>query len=234
MKNRAIFALALFCFSLAASAAVTAVGTPDSSTGASTTPSTAHTVPSGTDVSYICISAGSDATISAMSNFGGVAPQLVGDLGPLHLYRVVNPSAGATTAQGTLSVSATWSIHVQDLDGADTADPDDTPVTGENSEQAEVDTGSITSATGDMVVACGYMVTDTIAAAAGSTLSTEEEAIDGSFTSSAMVYEAGAATVVVGVSSSATFGDNSIIGTNVNAAGGGGGSSGLLKRRRGN
>lgn len=228
--------LLLLCALLAtpAMAAVTTIGTATSNQGNSSTASTANTVASGSDVCYIAWFANSSAT-GTMANFGGVAPQLVSDFNSsLHLYRVINPAAGATTAQATLSAAVFWSIHVQCFDGVDTADPDDAAQTAIEIETTSVSTPAITSAVGDMVVALGLMVFGDIATFAGSSLSTEEEAIDGSVVSTALVYEAGAASVTTGVSSSTqSFGDNQILAVNVNASAGGG-SSGLLRRRRGN
>lgn len=218
-----------------AQAAVTNLGTPCTADAASNSPSVGCTVSSGTGgvVSFIAIYASGAATVSSVGTFGGVTPTLVGDYNELHLYRVVSPATGATTASATLSASVNWSIHVITLQGMDTADPDDAIVTATNAEQADTPV-TVSSATGDLVLAFGILVSDTIAESNGATLSTENELVADSFASTALVYEAGAASVTLGVSSTATFGDNFIMGVNLNASGGGGGGSGLLRRRRGN
>lgn len=226
----------LLCFVWGcAGAAVTNLGTPCTADNNSSSPSVGCTVSSGTGgvVSFIAIYASGAATVSSVGTFGGVTPTLVGDYNELHLYRVVSPATGATTASATLSAGANWSIHVITLQGVDTADPDDAIVTSTNSEQADLPV-TVSSATGDLVLAFGLLVSDTIGASNGATLSTENELVADSFASTAVVYEAGAASVTLGVSSAGTFGDNFILGANVNASGGGGGGSGLLRRRRGN
>lgn len=205
------------------------LGTPTSAQGNSATASTAHTVASGSNrVSYLCVFANGGAGITAMANFGGVAPVLVDSyLDSVFVYRVVNPATGATTAQANLPGAVFWSIHVITLQDVDQADPDDAPQQATTSETANVSSPSITSATNDLVLGFGAMVYSDIDAFAGATLSSEQEAIDGSVVSTAVVYEAGAASVVIGVSSSTpSFGDNIIIAFNVrNASGGGGGST---------
>lgn len=215
-------------------AAVTNLGTPCATSNNSSSPSVGCTVSSGTGgvVSYITIYASGGASISSIGTFGGVTPTLVGSGNELHVYRVVSPATGATTASATLSASGNWSIHVITLQGVDTADPDDATVSATVSELADLPV-TVSSATSDLVIAFGTMVADNIAASNGATLSTEVESLAGAFLSSALVYEAGAASVTLGISSSATFGDDFIIAANVNAAAGGG-SSGLLRRRRGN
>lgn len=224
----------LLLLSLPAFGAVTNLGTPCATSNNSSAPSVGCTVSSGTGgtVSFIAIYAGGGATISAIGTFGGVTPTLVGSGNELFIYRVVSPATGATTASATLSASVNWSIHVITLQGVDTADPDDATVPATNSEIADLPV-TVTSATGELVLAFGTMIADNIAASNGATLSTEVESVAGAFVSSALVYEAGAASVTLGISSAATFGDNFIIGFAVNASGGGGGSSGLLRRRRG-
>lgn len=201
------------------------LGTPSSNQGHSVTASTTHTVSSGSNrVSYIGVFANAETPINTMANFGGVAPALVGTYNALHLYRVVNPSVGSTTAQANLAADVLWSIHVITLQDVDQADPDDSPVTATEIETTSVSTAAITSAVNDLVVAFGLMVYSDIGAFAGATLSSEQESIDTGFTSTAMVYEAGASSVVVGVSSSTpSLGDNHIIAVNVRHSGGGGG-----------
>jgi hypothetical protein len=212
-------------FALPVSAAVTVAGTAHSDSGNSATAATSGTVPSDADlVAYIGVFIGGGATVSSMNTFGGVAPVLVGSNADLRVYRVVSPSAGAATAQANFSGSGLWSIHVFYAAGVDTADPDDEPVTDGNSEQASIPV-TVTSATDDLVIAFGLIVLDTITATDGATLSTSEPSIDSGFTSTGLVYEAGAASVTAGVGSTGSFGDNLIIGLNINAAAGGGGSS---------
>lgn len=205
------------------------LGTPTSAQGNSTTASTAHTVAAGSNrVAYICVLVNGGVGITSMANFGGVAPVLVDSFNDsLFVYRVVNPATGATTAQANLPSAVLWSIHVITVQDVDQADPDDTPQQATEVETNSVSSPSIASATNDLVLGFGVMVYSDIDAFAGSTLSSEQEAIDGSVISTAVVYEAGAASVVVGVSSSTvSFGDNTIIAFNVrNASGGGGGST---------
>lgn len=233
MKRLLTFAL-LF-FTLPAWAAVAALGTASSDQGASVTASVSNTVASGSNVvCYIGVFANGDTAISSMANFGGVAPQLVGSfVDAIHLYRVVSPATGSTTAQANLAADVFWSIHVQCFSGVDTTDPDDTPETNTEIETTSVSSPAMTSAVGDMVVAIALMVYPDIDAFAGATLSTEEESITGSVVSTAMVYEIGAASVTVGAqSSTASFGDNRILAANINASSGGGASGLLLRRRR--
>lgn len=206
--------------------AVANLGTPTSAAGNSATASTAHTVAAGSNVvSYIAVFVNNDTAINSMATFGGVAPVLVGTYATaIHVYRVVNPAAGATTAQANVTGSHIWSIHVISLSGVDQGDPDDATVTNTNTELAAL-SATVSSATDDLVVAFGLMVLADIAAADGATLSTEQESLDGSQISTAIVYEAGAASVSLGVSSSGnSFGDNLILAFNVNAAAAAGGT----------
>lgn len=231
-----LLAFALIFFALPTWAAVAALGTASSDQGASTTASVANTVASGSNVvCYIGVFANADTAISSMGTFGGVAPQLVGSYSTaIHLYRVVSPASGATTAQANLAADVFWSIHVQCFSGVDTADPDDAPETATEVETTSVSSPAVTSAVGDMVIAMALMVYPDINSFAGATLSTEEEEITGSVVSTAMVYETGAASVTVGAqSSTASFGDNRILAANINASSGGGASGLLLRRRRG-
>jgi hypothetical protein len=117
-----------------------------------------------------------------------------------------------------------WSIHVITLQGVDLADPDDTIDTSTSLENStSISSNAIASATGDMVIGFPLMVYTDIAAGDGATLSTEQESVDGGVISTAIVYEAGAASVVVGaVSSGGTFADNIMMSVNVNASAGGG------------
>lgn len=166
-----------------------------------------------------------------MATFGGVAPVLLGSYNDaLYVYRVVNPATGGTTAQANLPSGVFWSIHVITIQDVDQADPDDAPETTTEIETASVSSASIASAVNDLVIGFGLMVYPDIATFAGATLSTEQESIDSSVVSTAVVYEAGAASVVVGVSSStASFGDNLMIAWNVrNASGGGGGDGNVV------
>lgn len=230
-RKRLVLAASLLALSFAALADVTNLGTPTSEQGESTTAATPHTVASGSDVvSYIAVYANSGTAISSMETFGGVAPTLVGTFSDLHLYRAVNPTAGATTAQANLAAAVIWSIHVITLQGVDTTDPDDATVSNTNDQLLDL-SATVTSAAGELVIALGLMINDNIDVFDGATLSTEEEAISTAFRSAALVYEAGAASVTLGVSSTASFGDNAIIATAVNAAAGGGNTGIILKRR---
>jgi hypothetical protein len=63
----------------------------------------------------------------------------------------------------------------------------------------------------DLCIAFGLVVSQDIAASYGATLSTEEEAIEGGYVSTAVAFEAGSASVELGFSTSGSFGDNRII-----------------------
>lgn len=218
---RKIFAVLLLLFALPVSAAVTVVGTPHTAQGNSATASTSGTIPSGTGiVAYIGVFSGDPP--SSMNTFGGVAPVLVSSNNYIYLYRVVSPTPGAATATANLAASRIWTIHVFYVSGVDTADPDDDAVLAENTDLASLPV-TVTSAVGDLVIGFGLIVSDTISATDGATMSTSQPSIDGGFTSTGLVYEAGAASVTLGVGSTGTGGDNFIIGLNINAAGGGGG-----------
>lgn len=209
--------------------AVTILGTATSEQGHSLTPSVAHTVASGTGrVSYITIFANGGSGVTSVGTFGGVTPVLVGSYADnsMFIYRAVNPAVGATTASAVIVDDVYWSIHVTSLQGVDTTTPDDALQNATEVETINVSSPSVTSAVGDLVLGFGLMVYPDISAFAGATLSTSEPSIDGGVVSTAVVYEAGAATVVVGVqSTTVSFGDNRMMAFNVNASGGGGGST---------
>ncbi len=209
--------------------AVTVLGTPTSFGGGiagnTQTPAVAHTVGSGTGggVSFIFVRTEGE-TINSMNTFGGVSPVLVGNLldAGIYVYRAVSPAAGATTAQANLSaVSNAAGIAVLTLQGVDTTDPDDTPVTASVTELPV--SATVTSATGDMVVGFALMVAADISANEGSTLATSQATLGEANRSIAVVYESGAASVTVGATSTESFGDNYMFAFNVNASGGGGG-----------
>jgi hypothetical protein len=158
-------------------------------------------------------------TVTSPGTLGGQSLQLVGDYLNIHCYRVINPTAGATTASATISPSDDWAIHIHPMQDVDQVDPDDTPVTNTNTEQTTLE-ATVTSATNDHVVACSMMISSDIAPSAGSTLSTEQESIMGAFRSSIAVYKAGASSVSLGASTTFSAGDNIIFAVNVrNAAG---------------
>lgn len=221
MKRWLLITLAFFAGSVLA--APTPLGTATAANDNTTTATVAHTVASGSNVvSYIFLFVNNDVGITSMDTFGGVAPVLVGTYGTaLYIYRVVSPAAGATNATANLPSSQIWSIHVLTLQGVDTADPEDALVSNTNNEGTTLPV-TVTSSTNDLGVAFGLMIRDNIAAAEGSTLSTANQGIAGGANiSTAVVYEAGAASVTLGVSSDLSFGDNLILGFSVNGSGGG-------------
>lgn len=229
MINRIFVSLVLGLWSIFSWADPTNLGTPTSAQGHSPTASVAHTVGSGTDrVSYLFFFVNGGEGIASVANFGGVTPALVGSWGDssFFLYRVVNPATGATTASATLVNTDTyWSVHVITLQDVHQSTPDDPPIlSATNSEVASISSSAVTSAVGDLVLGFGLMCYGDISAADGATLSTSQTSIDGGVLSSALIYEAGASSVVVGVSStSASFCDNQIGAINVNDGSGGGG-----------
>jgi hypothetical protein len=208
--------------------AIALLGTPTGSgtggAGGNQTQSVAHTVGSGTNVvSYIFVYY-LGTTISSMENFGGVAPQLVGSLAdpPMSIYRVPSPATGAQTAQANLAAAPIAAgIMVVTFQGVQLSDPDDA-VSNASLDQADANI-TIASAVGDVVIGFGAHISDNIAESFGSTLAIDQEGINDSFLSIGVVYEAGAASVQVGFTSTGgTFGDNVILGFNINAAAGAG------------
>lgn len=229
--------LAWLFFALPSWGAVAVLGTASSEQGHSGTAAVSHTVASGTNVvSYLAFFVNGGSGITSVATFGGITPTLVGSYADdsMFIYRVTNPAAGSTTASATLvDPDVYWSVHVITLQGVDQTTPNDALVNATEVETISVSSGSVTSATDNLVVGFGLMVYPDIAAFAGSTLSTEEEAIDGGVVSTAIVYEAGAGTVVVGATSSTiSFGDNRMMAFDVNAAAGGGSSPALLFRQQ--
>lgn len=185
-----------------------------SAAGDSDTPTTGHTVPAGNDrVSYLFFHKDTDTAIDSVDSFGGVTPERIDDnsFPYLVVYRAVNPAPGATAATVHLAASSLWSAHVITLEGVDQSNPNGALAYQTNSELPEIPSDPVASAVGDLCVAFGFMVSLDIAAAQGSTLSTAEPTIGTSARNSAVAYEAGAASVVMGFSCSESFGDNAII-----------------------
>ncbi|WP_116809431.1 hypothetical protein [Steroidobacter cummioxidans] len=184
-----------------------------SDSGDSNVAGTTHTVPSGSDlVSYLFFFRNGARPISSVNSFGGVTPVRIDDdtYPEIAVYRALNPTPGATAATANLSSSTMWSAHVITLSGVDQSAPEGTLVYDTNAEEAWV-RATVASAVDDLCIAFGLVVSQDIAASYGSTLSTEEEAIEGGYVSTAVAFEAGAASVELGFSTSASFGDNRII-----------------------
>lgn len=199
----------------------TPVGTPTSAQGHSTTASAAHTVSAASNrVSYLVFVVNGGGGIASVASFGGVTPVLLISFNDMFVYEVKNPAAGATSASANLNADTIWGVHVITVQDVDQTTSSDTPQTNTSPENAtSVSSPAITSAVGDLVIGMAAMVYTDIAAAEGSTLASEQESLDGSVISTAMVYEAGAASVVVGTTcSSPSFNDNAIIAWNVRNA----------------
>jgi hypothetical protein len=193
-----------------------------SNSGDALTASVAHTVPSGTDlVSYLYFFRNGATSITSIANFGGQTPARIDDgrYPDLSIYRVINPAPGPTSASATLASSALFGAHVITVAAVDQEDPDGALVYATNSEQAAISSPAISSAVDDVCVAFGFVVSQDIAAANGSTLSSAEQAIEGAYRSTAAALEAGAASVVMGFSCTASFGDNYIVAIPVHDAG---------------
>jgi hypothetical protein len=196
-------------------------GTPASNSGRSVSPNCACVVPNVPNrVAYLFLYINAEGIPDSVSNFAGVTPELVSNapFGGYYIYRVINPAVGATTFAATLPAEELWSAHVVFAQDVNTASPNGAPVSNTN-DQTDVISATVPSAVGGLALAFGFMVTDNIVAAEGSTLSSAEEAIDTGFRTTAVAYEAGAESVTIGFSSlGPSGGDNYIIAIPVNNA----------------
>jgi hypothetical protein len=203
--------------------AVSQLGTPTGNTGNTASVSVSHTVAAGSNVvTYIFVWSANETTHSSISFAGQTPTRINTDPAGMYVYRVISPSAGATSFTCTLSQAAAWSAVVVSYQGVDTADPDDTPLTHEiHSDPVAPITVTVTTATGDRAVAFAFIVADQISAATDSTLIIGHAGIDGGFVSTAVVYRDSNGSVPVGATSTSFCCDSYIVGFNINAAGAG-------------